>query len=129
MTLLDIDPPLAALDRLVTIAQGDTSPARRVANFLLAWWNASDCGGFDFTDLWMLDRAIIDDLLSVIQLIVLRHTYPDAYVCRRHSNAWRRTGGPSSRACRSRILPERRRHGRPALPASRGPVREMASHG
>ena len=79
MTLLDIDPPLAALNRLVTIAQRDTGQARRVANFLLAWWNASDCGGFDLTDLWMLDRAIIDDILSVVQLITLRHTYPDAY--------------------------------------------------
>jgi hypothetical protein len=79
MTLLDIDPPLAALNRLVTIAQSDTGQARRVANFLLAWWNASDCGGFDLTDLWMLDRAIIDDILSVVQLIARRHTYPDAY--------------------------------------------------
>jgi hypothetical protein len=78
MTLLDIDPPLAALNRLVTIAQSDTGQARRVTNFLLAWW---------------------------------------------------RTGVPGSSTFRGRILPERRRHGRPALPASRAPVREMPAHG
>jgi hypothetical protein len=79
MTVLDIDPPLAALDRLVTIAQGDTGQARRVANFLLAWWNASDCGGFDLTELWTLDAAVTEDVLSVMRLIALRHCYPDAY--------------------------------------------------
>lgn len=76
---LDIEPPLAALRRLVAIAQSDTGQSKRVANFLLAWWNAADCGGFDLTDLWGLDRAIADDILSVIQLIALRHSYPDAY--------------------------------------------------
>jgi hypothetical protein len=76
---LDIEPPLAALRRLVAIAQSDTGQSKRVANFLLAWWNAGDCGGFDLTDLWGLDRAIADDILSVIQLIALRHSYPDSY--------------------------------------------------
>jgi hypothetical protein len=79
MTVLDLDPPLAALNRLMAIAQNDTGQSKRVANFLLAWWNAGDCGGFDLTEPWGLDRAIADDILSVIQLIALRHSYPDTY--------------------------------------------------
>lgn len=42
----------AAICRLVQIAKGDTGQNRGVANFLLAWWNAEECGGFDLTDLW-----------------------------------------------------------------------------
>jgi hypothetical protein len=79
MPVFDLDPALKALDRLVAIAQSDTGQSRRVANFLLAWWNAGDCGGFDFTDLWMVDRAIADDILTVAQLISVRHEYPTAY--------------------------------------------------
>ena len=50
-----------------------------MANFLLAWWNAGDCGGFDLTDLWVLDRAIADDILIVMRLIALKHEYPTIY--------------------------------------------------
>jgi hypothetical protein len=35
----------AALERLIQVAQGDTGQSRIVANFLLAWWNAEECGG------------------------------------------------------------------------------------
>ena len=41
----------AALERLIKIAQGDTGQTHRVADFLLAWWNAGDCGSFDLTNL------------------------------------------------------------------------------
>ncbi|QOT82185.1 hypothetical protein [Cupriavidus basilensis] len=37
--------------------------ARRVADFLLAWWNAGECSGFDLTNLWQLD----DELVYAIQ--------------------------------------------------------------
>lgn len=47
--------------------------------FSPAWWNAGDCGGFDLTDLWMLDRAIADDILTVTRMIAIRHEYPPAY--------------------------------------------------
>ena len=43
-----------SLERLIGIAQSDTGQARRVADFLLAWWNAGSCGGFDLTNLWVL---------------------------------------------------------------------------
>jgi hypothetical protein len=39
----------AALERLVAHAHGDTHQSRRVAAFLLAWWNAGECGAFDTT--------------------------------------------------------------------------------
>ncbi len=77
--VLDLDPPLAALNRLLAIAQSDTGQARRVADLPLAWWNADDCGRFDFRDLWMVDKAISDDILAVLRLIALRQAYPDAY--------------------------------------------------
>ncbi|HUB10332.1 MAG TPA: hypothetical protein VMB34_00120 [Acetobacteraceae bacterium] len=79
MAVLDLDAALAALDRLVAIAESDTGQSRRVANFLLAWWNAGDCGGFDLTNLWMLDRAIAEDILTVMWLIAVKHEYPSAY--------------------------------------------------
>ncbi len=79
MPEFDIKEALAALDRLIIIAQSDTGQSRRVANFLLAWWNAGNCGGFDLTDLWMVDRAIADDILTVTGLIAQSHVYPGEY--------------------------------------------------
>ena len=79
MPVLDADDAIAARDHLVIIAQRDTGQSRRVANFLLAWRNAGDCGGVDLTDLWMVDRAIADDSLTVARLISIRHEYPTAY--------------------------------------------------
>lgn len=69
----------AALERLIEIAKSDTGQSRRVADFLLAWWNAGDCGGFDLTDLWGVDRAIADDMMTVIRFISRSHSYPDSF--------------------------------------------------
>ena len=68
----------AALERLIAIAQSDTGQARRVADFLLAWWNAGSCGGFDFTDLWGVDRSIADDMVIVFSYVARANAYPDA---------------------------------------------------
>lgn len=68
-----------ALARLVKIGLGNTGQSRRVANFLLAWWNATDNGGFDFTDLWNVDLEIAQDMLTVFALIANRRYYADAY--------------------------------------------------
>lgn len=70
---------IAALARLIEIAKSDTGQSRRCANFLLAWWNATSCGGFDLTDLWSVDRTIAADMLVVAGLIARLHNYPDAY--------------------------------------------------
>ena len=56
----------AALERLLEVARADTHQARYAANFLLAWWNAGDLGGFDLTDAWGLDdslRSEVEDLV------------------------------------------------------------------
>jgi hypothetical protein len=67
----------AALDRLVRIAQGDTGQSCKVANFLLAWWNAEACGGFDLTDLWGVDAPIAADMATVFALLSRCRQYPD----------------------------------------------------
>ena len=66
-----------ALLRLLKVASSDTGQSRRVANFLLAWWNAEDCGKFDITDAWGLDTEIADDMITVFALAVRSNSYPD----------------------------------------------------
>ena len=68
---------LEALGRLLRIARADTGQARRVANFLLAWNNAEENGGWDPVDLWSLDDAIAGDTLAVLQLLREEHAYPE----------------------------------------------------
>ena len=67
-----------ALVRLLSIARRDTHQAGKVARFLLAWWNAEECGGFDLTDTWGVDDAIAQDILTVFPAIVRTNAYPDA---------------------------------------------------
>lgn len=67
-----------ALERLLAIAAGVTGQSRRVADFLLAWWNAGSCGAFDFTSLWSLDDRITDDCILVFRFIARNRHYPDA---------------------------------------------------
>ena len=56
------------------------TPARpgAFANFLLAWHNAEENGGWDPVDLWSVDTAIADDMLLVVRLIRDSNRYPDA---------------------------------------------------
>ena len=67
-----------SLERLVAIAQSDTGQARRVADFLLAWWNAGECGGFDLTNLWGVDASIAEDMVIVFGYVARANAYPDA---------------------------------------------------
>jgi hypothetical protein len=67
----------AALDRLLEIAERDNGQSRRVRNFLFAWWNAVELGGFDFTDFWSVDTEIARDMLAVLEVIVWVARYPD----------------------------------------------------
>lgn len=66
-----------ALDNLLKHAQGDTGQSRRVADFLLAWWNAGECGAFDLTTAWGVDDAIVEDMVTVFRLAVRARSYPD----------------------------------------------------
>jgi hypothetical protein len=67
-----------ALVRLMNIAIGPTGQSRRVADFLLAWWNAGECGAFDLTTLWGIDDVIAQDMITVFGLIARVNQYPDA---------------------------------------------------
>jgi len=66
-----------ALERLLDHADGHSGQAGSIADFLLAWWNAEECGGFDLTMLWSLDTAIAADVVIVSGLIARVHQYPD----------------------------------------------------
>jgi hypothetical protein len=72
------DTERVALERLIGIAKSDTGQSRRVADFLLAWWNAGDCGSFDLTELWALDDAITADMTTVFAFIARVSKYPDS---------------------------------------------------
>jgi len=67
-----------ALQRLLEIAARDTGQSRRVADFLLAWWNSGSCGGFDITTAWGVDSAIVEDMIVVFALAARCGSYPDA---------------------------------------------------
>jgi len=66
-----------SVETLLTIAERDTGQSRRVASFLLAWWNAGECGGFDLTDLWNVDLEIVEDMQRVLLILPGYHNYPD----------------------------------------------------
>ncbi len=68
----------AALDRLIEIAKHDSGGSRRVADFLLSWWNSSACGKFDPTDTWYLDQAVCKDILTVFAVLMRLRVYPDS---------------------------------------------------
>lgn len=70
---------LAALQRLIEIAATDTGQSRAVADFLLTWWNARACGGFDLTTLWRVAPPIRDDILLVLDLIAHHRNFPATY--------------------------------------------------
>ena len=83
----------AALERLIKIAQADTGQSRMTAEFLLSWWNARNCGGFDLTTLWGVDTEIAADMVTVFALVASCHRYPDDLgydeEFRRIVHAWR----------------------------------------
>lgn len=71
----------AAFERLLDLARSDTGQARRVANFILAWWNTESLGGFDIADLFALDAAIANDTATVFDWVARRPNavYPEEY--------------------------------------------------
>lgn len=65
-----------ALGRLMALAVTDSGQARRIADFLMSWWNAGSCGGFDPTDAWGLDTSLAEDVVKVFGMIVRCRSYP-----------------------------------------------------
>jgi hypothetical protein len=58
-----------ALERLLAIAHRDTGQSRRVADFLLAWHNAEENGGWDPAEMWAVDQNIAHDMITVLRSI------------------------------------------------------------
>lgn len=75
------DEAAAPLERLMTHAQRDSGQSRRVAGFLLAWWNSGSCGAFELTTSGSLATAIVADMTIVFGLIGRIHRYPDSLGC------------------------------------------------
>ena len=71
-----------ALTRLFDLAESDTGGGRVAANFLLAWWNAAELGGFDLTEIWLLDDLASRDVRLVLAFLAENNVYPDAFVGR-----------------------------------------------
>ena len=65
MATMDLDTRIA-LERLITVAQGDTGQSRHVADLLLAWLNTCESGGFDPTSLWAIDDALVADCSGLL---------------------------------------------------------------
>jgi len=74
------DGELEALRRCFTRASG-VHPDRRVRQFLLAWHNANELGGFDIADLWDMPDDARADVMTVLKMIARGPTrwYPDKY--------------------------------------------------
>ena len=91
---------LEALARLMTLALGNSGQAAKVANFLLAWHNAAENGGWDPADLWAVDTAIAVDILAVLQVIGRNPgSYPPELGFEREIRViWRMWRGPKGTA-------------------------------
>jgi hypothetical protein len=70
-----------ALEKLLNIAHQDSGQGRRVANFLLAWWNAEVHGGFDLTDLANVDQEVSEDMATIFTWLAREEdvVYPYEY--------------------------------------------------
>lgn len=92
----------AALEGLLGIARHDTVQSRRVANFILAWWNAESLGGFDLSDICAVDRKIARDVAIIVRGLAESPVaeYPEAY--RPQSRNSSGFGGRRSGRARSR---------------------------
>lgn len=95
----------AAFERLLKIGRGDTGQSRKVANFILAWWNADTHGGFDLTELFGVDEVIAADMATVFVCLSRNPVtfYPEE--CRsqieqiikdRRPEAWARANSPEA---------------------------------
>nr|WP_298059562.1 hypothetical protein [uncultured Halomonas sp.] len=66
-----------ALEQLISVAQSDTGQAKICADFLLAWHNAEDNGGFALTDLWGLDEELAQSCALLTHWLCDHAIYPD----------------------------------------------------
>jgi len=91
-----------AIELLIECAKHDTHQSRKCADFLLAWWNGEQNGGFDFIDLWSLDDALATAMVTVFSFIRRSRFYPDQWGYREDFVfIWQQWRGPNWR----RVLP------------------------
>lgn len=75
----------AAIGRLLPVAlpatrAAETGASRKVADFLLAWWNGDECGHFPILHLCNLDAVIAEDMLTIMAWLAQEPTtYADAW--------------------------------------------------
>jgi hypothetical protein len=79
---------------LFATARSDTGQSRRVADFLLAWWNSQPMGRWDMLDLWSVDEQVGEDMLKILSYLAGSYkAYPDTlrYTTEFHAviRAWR----------------------------------------
>lgn len=74
MTAIEI----RSLEQLLAAARNDTGQSGQVADFLLSWWSAADCGGWDPTAMWSLDQELADAIMVVLGYIHRARRYPDS---------------------------------------------------
>lgn len=55
-----------ATKRLVELAKSDTGQSRIARNFVLAWWNFDEFGGFDPVSMSSLDEKFRADIATII---------------------------------------------------------------
>ena len=58
-----------AIGLLLDIADSHRPDARQAANFMLSWWNAGACGGFDLQDLRQMGSRQGEQVAEVLDLI------------------------------------------------------------
>ena len=75
------DDARATFERLLRIARSNTGQLRHVANFILAWWNADNLGGFDLFDIFTVDRDVARDMATVVHRLAESPVaeYPETY--------------------------------------------------
>ncbi|NRC57299.1 hypothetical protein HK436_29665 [Mesorhizobium sediminum] len=70
-----------AFERLLDVARSDTGQAKRVADFILAWWNQASLGRFDLTDLFAVERELAEAMATVFSWLARQPeaVYPTEY--------------------------------------------------
>lgn len=84
MTNVSYDDAGDALDRLITVAKADTGQSRRIAAFLLSWWDGP-LGGAPIMDIAEVDRPLREDMLIIIAYLA-EHGVTYAYAWNRRAD-------------------------------------------
>jgi hypothetical protein len=67
-----------ALNQLLALAKKSSGQGSIAASFLLSWWNAGTCGGFNLASLWTVPPPTAASMLTVASAIARLRAFPDA---------------------------------------------------